>query len=147
MKRIGIVKVFLGELRKILPFIWLTQEVAEHIGLDVKDWTGSITHFHPIHFVQWLSFYSSNRVRVVSQREKPKGTSRRSGTLQKRLELQRLNEASGRDQGPDGEELLDESLEIDEVLDGYDPSEKLDDLRGLRQPGKWEYEYPSEENR
>ena len=139
--------VFSGELRKILPFIWLTREVAEHIGLDVKDWTGSITHFHPIHFVQWLSFYSSNRVRVVSRGKSRKALLADLERSKKRLELQRLNEASGRDQGPDGEELLDESLEIDEVLDGYDPSEKLDDLRGLRQPGKWDYEYPSEENR
>ena len=114
--------IFSSELRNILPFIWLTKEVAEHVGLNTEEWTGAVYHFHPIHFVEWLSFHSSNRVRVIS------GKSRKAlladlERSKKRLEAQRLNEASGRDQGPDGEELLDESLELEEVLEGYDPAE------------------------
>ena len=66
--------IFSGELRKILPFIWLTQEVAEHIGLDVKDWTEAL----PISIRSTLSsgcllFIEPSSSRL--QREKPKGTS------------------------------------------------------------------------
>ena len=138
--------IFSSELRNILPFIWLTKEVAEHIGLQADEWTGSIYHFHPIHFVQWLSFHSSNRVRVISKGKSRKALLADLERSKKRLEIQRLNDASGRDQGPDGEELLDESLELDEVLDGYNPEEKLDRLRKVRLPGKWQWSYPREED-
>jgi len=138
--------IFSSELRNILPFIWLTKEVASHIGLQTDEWTGSIYHFHPIHFVQWLSFHSSNRVRVISKGKSRKALLADLERSKKRLEIQRLNEASGRDQGPDGEELLDESLELDEVLDGYNPEEKLDRLRKVRLPGKWQWSYPRDED-
>ena len=137
--------IFSSELRNILPFIWLTREVAEHIGLNTEEWTGSLYHFHPIHFVEWLSFHSSNRVRVISKGKSRKALLADLERSKKRLEAQRLNEASGRDQGPDGEELLDESLELEEVLEGYDPAEKLDRIRRVRVPGKWRWRYSEDE--
>lgn len=133
--------IFSSEIRNILPFIWLTKEVAENIGLNTEEWTGSLYHFHPIHFLEWLSFHSSNRVRVISKGKSRKALLADVERSRKRVEAQRLNAASGRDQGPDGEELLDESLEIEEVLRGYDPSEKLDRLRRVRVPGKWRWNY------
>lgn len=41
-------------VRAVLPFIWLTRQMATHIGLDVANWHGTLDHFHPIHFLMWL---------------------------------------------------------------------------------------------
>ena len=54
-------------LMAVLPYVWLTEDVAEHIGLDVEEYNGVLYHFHPIHFLLWLTYHSSQRIQVVSK--------------------------------------------------------------------------------
>lgn len=57
--------LFAKEIRKFLPFVWLTDDVAVAIGLaGDDDWDGRLYHFHPLHFFLWVSFYASRRQRV-----------------------------------------------------------------------------------
>lgn len=58
--------LFSREIRKILPFIWLTKDVAADVGLlgKAETWDGRIYHFHPIHFLMWVSYDASRRNRV-----------------------------------------------------------------------------------
>jgi hypothetical protein len=59
--------VFREALMQVLPYMWLTRDVAEHIGLDVEEWNGVLYHFHPIHFLLWLTYHSSQRIQVVAK--------------------------------------------------------------------------------
>jgi hypothetical protein len=60
--------LFAKQITRQLPFIWLNEEVAKHIGLDTgKEWNGILYHFHPIHFVMWLSFHTNSRLRVLAK--------------------------------------------------------------------------------
>ena len=59
--------IFREALMQVLPYVWLTRDVAEHIGLDVEEWNGVLYHFHPIHFLLWLTYHSSQRIQVVSK--------------------------------------------------------------------------------
>jgi len=59
--------IFREALEQVLPFVWLNQEVADHMGLDVTKWDGVLSHFHPIHFLLWLTYHSSQRIQVISQ--------------------------------------------------------------------------------
>ena len=56
--------LFSAEVRKFIPFIWLTDEVAEAIGLTEESFDGRVYHFHPIHFVMWMTFYAVRRTRT-----------------------------------------------------------------------------------
>ena len=64
MKRSGI---FREALRQVLPFIWLSRDVAQHIGLPAEEWDGVLYHFHPVHFLLWLTYRSSQRIQVISR--------------------------------------------------------------------------------
>ena len=55
----------------VLPWIWLSKDVAEHIGLEVKEWHGILDHFHPIQFLIWLTFHSSQRIQAISRGVSP----------------------------------------------------------------------------
>ena len=59
--------IFREALMQVLPYVWLTKDVAEHLGLDVEEWNGVLYHFHPIHFLLWLTYHSSQRIQVVSK--------------------------------------------------------------------------------
>ena len=63
MKRSGI---FRDALEKTLPFVWLERGVAQAIGLDTESWDGVLYHFHPIHFLMWLTYHSAQRIQVLS---------------------------------------------------------------------------------
>jgi N-acetyl-anhydromuramyl-L-alanine amidase AmpD len=68
LKKSGMFKDALGT---VLPQIWLNKDVAERIGLDfgaAKTWDGQIWHFHPIHFLWWLTYRSSRRVQNFSKK-------------------------------------------------------------------------------
>ena len=54
----GLLKtLFAREIQRFTPFIWLTEDVAKHIDLQYGDtWDGVLYHFHPIHFLQWITF-------------------------------------------------------------------------------------------
>jgi hypothetical protein len=56
--------LFAGEIRKFLPFVWLTEDVATAVGLAEDKWDGRLYHFHPIHFLMWVSFYATRRRRL-----------------------------------------------------------------------------------
>lgn len=56
----------------ILPWIWLTKDLAKHIGMGVEGWQGLLDHFHPIQFLIWLTFHSSQRIQSVSRGVSPK---------------------------------------------------------------------------
>ena len=132
--------IFSREIRKILPFVWLTKEVAEGIGLDVKEWNGVLYHFHPVWFLQWLKFHTSTRVRVIS-----KGKSRKE--LQKMLQQERAKALAARARQEAGEALGEDEMGLleghggfaaeDMVTEDVNPREVLDDLRSLRGQGQW----------
>ena len=49
--------VFRKEMKRYLSFVWLTKDVADHIGLKWND--GLVWTFHPIYFLLWWSFRRS----------------------------------------------------------------------------------------
>jgi N-acetyl-anhydromuramyl-L-alanine amidase AmpD len=55
--------LFSNEIRKFLPFIWLTEDVAGKIGLmeEGDEWDGRVYHFHPIWFLMWVTYHASKR--------------------------------------------------------------------------------------
>ena len=54
--------VFSKEIRKFLPFVWFTKELAGQIGLE--DFDGRVYHYHPIHFVMWMTYYAAPQGKV-----------------------------------------------------------------------------------
>jgi len=71
----------------VLPFTWLSKDVAEHIGLDVKEWRGLLDHFHPVHFLIWLTYNSTQRVQTLSSSSKsPKEIKKKAAQLEKEAE-------------------------------------------------------------
>ncbi|MGM0576770.1 MAG: N-acetylmuramoyl-L-alanine amidase [Myxococcota bacterium] len=61
--------IFRDALKLVLPFVWLSRDVADHIGLLAggTEWDGVVYHFHPIHFLMWLTYHSSQRIQVISR--------------------------------------------------------------------------------
>ncbi|MBI5608068.1 MAG: N-acetylmuramoyl-L-alanine amidase, partial [Deltaproteobacteria bacterium] len=60
-------RLFAQHIRRQLPYIWLNQEVALHIGLDNAkgNWDGHAYTFHPINFLIWLTFrFGTNKMKV-----------------------------------------------------------------------------------
>ncbi len=59
-------QLFSREIRKFLPYVWLTEEVAKAIGLlgDKDKWDGRVYHFHPIHWLMWVTYDAMKRNRV-----------------------------------------------------------------------------------
>lgn len=49
--------LFVSEVAKYLPFIWLNSDVARHMGVDYND--GVFAFFHPIYFVLWWLYRRS----------------------------------------------------------------------------------------
>jgi hypothetical protein len=60
-KRIQEDRLFTQEIRKFVPFTWLTEKVAKGIGLVEGEWNGRLYHFHPLAFLMWVSFQASRR--------------------------------------------------------------------------------------
>ena len=135
--------IFSREIRKIMPLVWLTQEVAERIGLDVADWNGVLYYFHPIYFLKWLKFNSSNRLKLVSKGKTRKDLIKDFKEAKKKLEEAKKNPTLL--QGPDGEELLDETFVGDFLSETENPHEILDPLRNLRSQGTWDLPLPDDE--
>jgi len=76
----------------VLPFTWLSKDLAEHIGLDVKEWRGLLDHFHPIHFLMWLTYNSNQRVQTLSSSSKsPKEVKKKAAAAEKEAELCRTS--------------------------------------------------------
>ncbi len=61
--------LFSDEVRKFLPWIWLTEEVADRIELKGDQaWTGSVYHYHPIGFLIWRTYFAEQRTPVLRTR-------------------------------------------------------------------------------
>ncbi len=123
--------VFRGALRRILPFVWLNKDVAAHIGLNVEPWTGIVYHFHPIHFLVWMTFHASQRIQVIS-----------SGmSLAQLRKLIRDEEKKNADKKARGERVdsHDEagSAIILEDLSSVSVEGLLEDWRSSRDQGEW----------
>jgi hypothetical protein len=75
----------------VLPFTWLTKEVADHIGLDTSRWRGLVDHFHPIHFLLWLTYNSTQHVQTLSSSSKsPRQIRREAARAEKEAERCRV---------------------------------------------------------
>ncbi|MEC8025251.1 MAG: N-acetylmuramoyl-L-alanine amidase [Myxococcota bacterium] len=56
--------LFSDEVKKFLPYMWLTSDVANGVGLADGGWDGRLYHFHPIHWVMWVTYHASSRDRT-----------------------------------------------------------------------------------
>ena len=116
--------VFSDEIKKFLPFIWLNSDVAAHIGLKTDEWNGVLYHFHPIHFLLWLTFHSSSRVKALSAGKSVRALRKERTKQRKKAEEERIEgpvlenvEAYHEDDDEWMNELEEESVE--EVLNEY----------------------------
>lgn len=128
--------IFSTEIRKFLPFIWLNAGVAEHIGLAVKeDWGGVLDHFHPIHFLLWLTYHSSSRVKALSvgksaKELKKERDKRQKEELQARLEGKTSETNVEAFHEDEGEWMMD--------LEESNPKDVLREFWGRPAPDEWE---------
>lgn len=128
--------IFSAEIRKFLPFIWLTQEVAEHIGLAFKEWTGVVYHFHPVHFMLWLTYNSSSRVKALSTGKSMKQLKKEADKVRKAEEASRIEGKLDREMADDWSSLDQE--EFTDSIEETSPTEVLKDYWGKRAPDEWE---------
>ncbi len=58
--------LFSQEIRRFLPFVWLTGDLAKQLDLtsNGKKWDGRFYYFHPIHFLMWVTYSAVRRNRV-----------------------------------------------------------------------------------
>jgi N-acetyl-anhydromuramyl-L-alanine amidase AmpD len=80
---------FRKRLAMFLPFIWLNRAVAKHIGMEQDPYTGIFFYFHPINFLMWLTFHSSQRIQVISQGKTEKQLMEERKRLAEKIEKQR----------------------------------------------------------
>lgn len=123
--------LFARQIARQLPFVWLTEEVAKHMGLQwAGKWDGVLYHFHPIHFLLWLTLHTNTRVRALT-----KGMSRKEFLAIKRKE--QAAEAERRARGEYDEHGEDQATEP--VDDLQSPDGALDELWGVpQQPDEWQ---------
>lgn len=60
-------RLFAQQIRRQLPYIWLTKDVAQHIGYGGAkgEWDGHLYHFHAINFLVWLTFrFGTNKLKT-----------------------------------------------------------------------------------
>jgi N-acetyl-anhydromuramyl-L-alanine amidase AmpD len=133
--------IFRAALEQVLPFVWLTQTVAEKVGIQGagEAWTGRVWHFHPVHFLMWLTYHSSRRVQKLSRSVSPK----KLKELKKQAEAEaekaltvgasETNRERGLDYGAVLDDLDVESVSIDEVLnEWFDEDADQGDWREVR---------------
>ena len=83
--------LFAQQIAAQLPFMWLTADVAKHIGLETgAQWDGLLYYFHPVHFVLWLTFHTNTRVRVLAKGRDKKQLMELRAKEQKAQEERRL---------------------------------------------------------
>jgi hypothetical protein len=125
--------LFSKQIMRQLPFVWLTEDVAKHLQLDTgKEWTGVLYHFHPVHFVLWLSFHTNTRLRVLAKGKDKKALAELKKREQAAAEARRLaGEFPEEDPAEMGEE--DEG-----TIDVKSPTEVLEELWEVDQgPDEW----------
>ena len=111
----------------------LTEEVAKHLQLDTgKEWTGVLYHFHPIHFVMWLSFHTNSRLRVLAKGKDKKALAELKKKEQAAAEARRL---AGEFPEEDPAEM---GSDEDGTIDVKSPTEVLEELWDVEQaPNEW----------
>ncbi len=122
--------LFARQIARQLPFVWLTQEVAKHIGVAGEPWDGILDHFHPIHFLIWLTFHSNTRARELARGKSKREIAKDRAQAAKKAEAARL---AGEWEDDHGGDVAPTALE--EVAN---PSQILQDLWDVpSQPGEW----------
>jgi len=124
----------------VLPFIWLSKDMAEHMGIDVKEWRGLLDHFHPIHFLMWLTYNSAQRVQVISSGVSKKAAVKKAREEAAAAEAARKNGAISQNEGSE--------TTIIEFLDGADIEDAgaiLEPFKNGRGQGEWKPPEPVEE--
>ena len=125
--------LFARQVRRQLPFIWLTQPVADHIGLT--DFDGVLYYFHPIHFLMWLTFHTNTRLRVLAKGRSKKQLRALRKKEQKLADQRRLRGEFSED--------FDHAHEFDsgDMDDVAHPRQVLEDIWELPpMAGDWERE-------
>ncbi len=122
--------LFARQIARQLPFVWLTQDVAKHIGVLGEPWDGVLDHFHPIHFLIWLTFHSNTRARELAKGKSKREIARDRAHAAQKTEAARLAGEWEDDHG--GEEA---PTALDDV---GNPGQILEDLWEVpSQPGEW----------
>jgi N-acetyl-anhydromuramyl-L-alanine amidase AmpD len=125
--------LFAQQIQRQLPFMWLTADVAKFIGLDTgAAWDGLLYHFHPVHFVMWLTFHTNTRLRVLAKGMDKKQLLKLRAKEQKAEEDRRMRGDFPEDDDHGGE------VELGPMDDVADPTEVLAELWSVpTQPGEW----------
>lgn len=126
--------LFARQIQRQLPFVWLNEKVAEHIGLDTgTGWNGLLYFFHPIHFLMWLTFHTNTRLRVLA-----KGRSEKQLKQLRKKEHTLAEQRRVRGEFPEDFDHASD-FEIDDDSDVDDPREVLNELWDVApMPGDWE---------
>jgi N-acetylmuramoyl-L-alanine amidase len=119
--------IFKGALLQVLPFIWLSRDVATHIGLSTETWDGVVYHFHPIHFLWWLTYRSSQRLQAISR-----GLSLRKLKARKRKEESRRK----KERIKESEACLAAAIDLADI-DVAEVKGELNDLLEQYDQGEW----------
>ena len=122
--------LFAKEIAKLLPYVWLTQDVAKHLGILGETWDGVVDHFHPIHFLMWLTFHSNTRARELAKGKSKREITRDHAQADKKREAARLAGEWEDDHGGD--------VELTALDDVGNPADILEELWEVpTQPGEW----------
>ncbi len=126
--------LFARQIQRQLPFVWLNQKVAEHVGLETgTSWDGVLYFFHPIHFLLWLTFHTNTRLRVLAKGRSKKQLKRLRVKEQKLAEERRL-----RGEFPEDFDHAS-TFEIDDDSDVEDPRDVLRELwDAAPMQGEWD---------
>lgn len=127
--------IFRDALVDVLPFIWLSRDVAEHIGLPVEAWDGVVFHFHPVHFLQWLTFHASQRIQVLSK-----------GMTLRQIKAQLAKEEKLRKKGElkENDACVAATLEFEDI-ESVNTREVLQDWYGTTDQGDWKIPWDEDE--
>ena len=122
--------LFARQLARQLPFVWLTADVAKHIGVRGEVWDGVLDHFHPIHFLIWLAFHSNTRARELAKGKSKREIARDRARTQQKQEAARL---LGEWEDDHGGEMAPSAVD-----DVGNPAQLLEELWEVpTQPGEW----------
>jgi len=126
--------LFSRQIKRVLPFIWLNTDVAKHLEINKgQSWDGLLYYFHPIHFVIWLTFHSSQRIQVLSQGLTKEQLKKKKEREIKWAEQMRKQRSMMEIDGTHGEE---QSYDLDP--DVNQPKDVLKDLWEIGElPGEW----------
>ncbi len=122
--------LFARQIARQLPFVWLTQDVAKHIGVMGEQWDGILDHVHPIQFLIWLTCHSNTRARELAKGKSKREIARDRAQAAKKAEAARL---AGEWEDDHGGDVAPSALD-----DVGNPAQILEELWEVPgQPGEW----------